>query len=149
MTKIVWKEFRKTGKLQFLNEKCEMTGDSKILPIFPEYHMGGTQNILRVESYVRKQFKSKWYLIPVITQWESPTPLFGPDVVRDVIKQNQIEAYKVLLFWKKVDVSKYDHFYGQLLDINQEDERNRLGLELKYKKNLSDYVRDFWIKYIR
>lgn len=130
-----------------IGRKNEMTGDSKVLPIFPEYHMGGTQRILRVESYVRKMFNDRWYLIPVITQWESPTPYFGPDVLKDVIKQNQIEAYKALLYFKKVEPVANLHI--QLLDINQEDERNRLGLELEYKKGLSDYVRNLWIKYIR
>lgn len=150
--KIVWKHFRKTGKLEYFNEKGEMTGDSKVLPIFPEYHMDGTQRTLRVESYVRKKFNDRWYLIPVITQWESPTPMFGPDVVKDVIKRQQIEAYKVLLYYRYVE-PMIDAFgcklNTQLLDVNQEDERNRLGLELKYKKKLSDYVRDFWNKYIR
>lgn len=150
--KIVWKHFRKTGKLEYFNEKGEMTGDSKILPIFPEYHMGGTQRTLKVESYVRKQFKGRWYLIPVITQWESPTPMFGPDVVKDVIKRQQIEAYKVLLYYRyaKPMVDAFGcKLNTQLLDVNQEDERTRLGLFIEKKKSLSDYTRSLWIKYIR
>jgi hypothetical protein len=132
MTKIVWKSFRKIGKLIFLNEKGQMTGDSKTLPIFPDYLMGGTQTILRVESYVRKQFrirfKKVWYLIPIITQWESPKPFFDPDVIKDVLKRHQQTAYNYLLYYQFMESD--GHLHTQLLDINQEDERTRLGIGL-------------------
>jgi hypothetical protein len=137
MTKIVWKSFRKIGKLIFLNEKGQMTGDSKTLPVFPDYHMGGTQTILRVESYVRKQFrirfKKVWFLIPIITQWESPKPFFGPDVIKDVLKRHQIEGYKALLYYRFAKPMINENGFKlntQLLDINQEDEKTRLGIGL-------------------
>jgi hypothetical protein len=134
---VVWKSFRKIGKFIYLNEKGQMTGDSKIDTIFPNYQMGGTANILRVQSYVRKQFRIRfrkvWYLIPIVTQWESPTPTFGPDVIRDVLKRHQIEGYKALLYYRFAKPMVNENglrLNTQLLDINQEDEKSRIGIGL-------------------
>lgn len=112
-----------------------LTADSRKVPVFPKYQAGGSGPYFRVETYVRRKFFGKWYLIPVITQWESPKPLYTQEVVKEVIARNLDEGYRVFLYWKGIkekDLHRMDTPDGkvkcQLLDENQEDEFHRLGI---------------------
>jgi hypothetical protein len=135
--KVVWNSFRKIGKLQYFNEKGEMTGDSKTLPVFPEYRLGGTGRIVRFESYVRRRFwhglKRRWYLIPIITEVESPRTFFDAEFVSNNLKRHQQVAYNYFLHYKYAKPLvriAFGTLTTQLLDLNQEDEKTRLGVGL-------------------
>lgn len=105
-----------------------MSEDSRKVPVFPTYHLGGQGNVITVQSFVRKKFWRRWYLIPVITRWETPKPFYDGHVITEVIQKHQADAYNVLLFFKYMKPD--GHLHTQLRDEYQEDERTRLGIGL-------------------